>query len=251
MTMRPAPRSPGVSVVLNEAKRGPRSIASEAGPSPGLTFATRSGDVVAGKRRIERVGFEADDRGAALLRDRVRRRRRDIECQPRRPSRAVPCARRRAGRGCRRRGSSRDGLRSSTREPRAGTERARHEVDRHVPRRVRREPARLGSEISRPLTRGQALPGDSTIVCVPAVTVSPPAAASSRHDDVEQPREIVEREHLLAGHHPRRKRPSSFARQHGIGRGAGWRLRGGRGAAAPRRAAPLTIERTRRGARRS
>ena len=178
MTSRPAPRSPGVSVVRNEAKRGPRSMAMDAGSSPGLTFATRSGDAVAGsaassmsasKRTVSLVPSWTTVCGVAGAMSSVNRARLpSVSMRPTmRGARMSPTR------------ISLDGFRSSTWPPRAGP-RARPTKSTgtyHV------RPSRTGaagSEMSRPLSEARLWPGDSAIVSVPAVTVRPPAAVSSR-----------------------------------------------------------------------
>ena len=114
-------------------------------------------DGVARQRRVERVGLEADEQPRCLP-----ARRCAASAARRRASRAsaLPSGSTRAAtRGTRMSPTriSRDGLRSSRRVPSDRRQRAADEIDRHVPRRARRAPARAGSEISRPRDRGERL----------------------------------------------------------------------------------------------
>ena len=103
-----------------------------AGPSPGRTFWMRSGARRGRQRRIEHVGLEPDDEPLAVLRHRVRRGGRDVEGQPRERAERLDAA-----------GDARRADVPEQDEPRRlaqldaraehGRERARDEVDRHVP----------------------------------------------------------------------------------------------------------------------
>ncbi len=112
--------------------------------------------------------------------DRVRRRRRDVDRDAR--ERSLRLDRARATRGTRMSPTSdRAATACAARSACRATARARGA--RSPPVRtscVPRATGAAGSEISRPPTDARLWPGVSTIVCVRAVTVSPPASASSR-----------------------------------------------------------------------
>ena len=89
--------------------------------------------------------------------------------------------------------------------------------------RVRRAPAPAGNEMSRPATDTSSWLGERMIDWLRTVIVSPPANRVFAQCQPEEACELVDREHLLAADHAHGQRPSSLARQHGVG---GRRLRG-------------------------
>ena len=178
--MRPAPRSPGTSEVRNEAKRGPRSIDDGRrafGRPHGLNQVGRGRG---GQRRVERVGFEPNDQA---------------RCRPATPCAAWPARRRASGgrarpaasirpatRGTRMspREISRDGFRSSRRDPERGRQRTRHEIDGNEPRARPRAPEAPAARSAG--RRRTPAPGRATARSSAARRdVSPPAARVFAH----------------------------------------------------------------------
>ena len=200
MTIRPAPRSPAASEARNDANRGPRSTASTSGGSADAQRLHQVGQRRRGQRRVERIGVEPHQQpsgvpgrwcaGVAGSTSSVMRasappsgsmravirgtRRSPVDDQPRRPAQLEPGAERRR-------------------------ERPRHEINRDEPapalldrrRRQRHHPAgRGGQRLSRGQRDGLRLRGDRQ-------------SARQRilaQRQVEELREIVEREHLLSAH---------------------------------------------------
>ena len=196
ITSRAAPRRPAVSVVRNDANRGPRSIAIAAGPSPGLTLATRSGEVVAGSAASSASASKRTISRVPVLRDGVRRRRRDVERQPRQAAERLdaPDDARHAD------VADEDQprrLAQLERGHRAPGERARHEVDRHVPRPSFAH-RRRGQRDQSAIERRQALARREHDRLRAGGDGQSAGRGVFADDDAEQPRQVVEREHLLA-----------------------------------------------------
>ena len=148
---------------LNDAKRGPSSIAMLSGGSADVHRLDHVGDRRGGQRGVERVGIEAHQDACPVLDDRVRRCRQDVEGHP--GDRAERLDARRDARHAQVADDDQP-RRPAQLEPRAERrrERARHEVDRHEPaaalldrrrrqrdhaaRRQRRAPARRSARSS-------------------------------------------------------------------------------------------------------
>ena len=219
--MRAAPAVPGWSATRNEANRGPRSSAITCGVSPTWMAWRASVDGVAGstassasasKRISRRDPSCATVCGVGGATSSVTRVRLPIgsTCAATRGIRMSPTRIRR------------EGLRSSRRDPKIGASARADEIDGDVPGpavtyrrgRQRDHPARDGGQR---LLRRQ----DDRL------TVDGHRQPASRrfftHREIEQPRQIVEREHLLAADRAGGQRPARVARQHGI-----WKSRRGR-----------------------
>ena len=223
--MRPAPRSPGRSDDRNDPNRGPRSMTRLAA-SPGRMFCIRSGADGRGECGVERIGLELDGEAGAFLRDCVRRRRRHVERQPRDrtdhfdvsadPRHTHVADENQPGRFPQLEGG-----------PHRSGQRARDEVDRDEPgASVARR--RRGQRNQPPADRREALArrqhdrlrarGDGQ-------------AAGQRvfaHRQLEEFRQVIEREHLLTTDEPGGERTPSFGGQHGVGGRCGRRLRADR-----------------------
>ena len=193
-------------------------------PSPEANVLNEIGRRRRRERRVECIGFELDDEAGAFLRDRVRRLRRDVEREPHQRAQRFE-APGDAGHPDVCRGGS---IATACATRSACRARAREHVERNRRARTRTRPSRAGgagSEIRRPPTEARLWPGVSTIDCVRAVTVRPPARLSSRTVSSKSFVEVVEREHLLAIDEPGGKGAPAFGGQNGVGGRCGRRLR--------------------------
>jgi hypothetical protein len=102
--------------------------------------------------------------------------------------------------------TSREGRRSSSRVPSAGASaRGTKSIGTNQLRPSLTGGA--GSETTRPAAEARAWLAVSVIVCVLVEMVRPPASASFTRGEIEQPGQIVEREHLLAADEAYGQRP--------------------------------------------
>ena len=115
---------------------------------------------------------------------------------------------------------SRDGLRSSTPPSRIdASARLTKSTGTYQSRPSRAGAA--GSEIIRPATEASGCCVESTIVCGAGGDRQAAGGGVLADRQVEQPREIVEREHLLAAERARRQRPPRVTRDDGVGKRGG------------------------------
>ena len=155
--IRPVPRSPGKSDVRNDPNRGPRSRIRLAPSTRQVLNQVRRGD---GRQRgIERLGLELDHQPRALLRDRVRCLRRDVERQARERAQGFDAAGDPGDADAADEDQAR-GFPQLDRNTKRGPQRSRDEVDRHEPRpavacRRRRQRDQPAADRRQALPRGQ------------------------------------------------------------------------------------------------
>ena len=173
------------------------------------------GDRRGRQRGVEGVGLEAHQHARPVLGDRVRRRRQDVEGHPRK--RAVRLDARRDARHAEVADDDQP-RRPAQLEPGAERrrERARHEVDGHEPaaalfdrrRRQRDDPA---------AGRGERLPGGQGDRLRFGRDGQPAGERVFTGGEIEQPRQVVQREHLLAVQQAHGQRTPRALREHGEG----------------------------------
>ncbi len=212
-TMRPAPRSPAASDHLNDAKRGPSSIAMLSGGSATCTALTTSGTGDAGSVASRASASKRTSNARPILHDRVRRCRQDVEGHPRHRAERLEARR-----------DARHAQVADDDEPRRPAqletgaerrcERARHEVDGHEPaaalfdrRRRQRDDAASG--------RGERLPGGQGDRLRFGRDGQPAGQRVFTGGEIEQPGQVVQREHLLAVQQAHGQRTPRALRQHG------------------------------------
>ena len=175
-----APRSPGMSDVLNDANRGPRSITSGRGTFAGADCLDELGRPAdGGQDGVEHVGFEPDEQTRPVLGRRYEASPAALRASGGRRVRAARCVRRCAARGCRRSSSSREVCAARAREPSAGA--SARDTKSTGTNHVR--PSRTGgagSEMQPSADGCEALAGRQYDGLIAHGDGQPPAAASSR-----------------------------------------------------------------------